>query len=582
MKKNITEWNHLAWQLIEHLPSEIAAPIRTSWEDLARRAKVVVTLFGPYDTGKSSLLKRLLLDASLPVPEWLTISALRETFEVREAEACSVIIRDTPGVSGGNTLHEAATGDALFLTDAIVVMLPPQLVTGDAAALQVITSVLDGSHYNCASEEAFAPGSLLLVLARMDGAGAMPDIDLAGYEALLKRKRSELSSFLARAKVPEPLLSIHAIVADWSGMTGSSADVSAADYDGSRAWDGIDALSADLESLSSRRDELRMWSERRFLRAHLGRVQEALRINIRDYELARESSANEGEAIALQEARLNTLLGNANASLQNRVAEEVQAISQRGDTKPEVVKRMLSERIQSSLRRWWDAQDAALQILLEEIDAEIQQRHARPDWQAMADIIEGIGSSTGASDENEKRGIPRRGDVLRTAEMFKKTYSEITPVVLGMPTKKAREELGRLRQAGSFQEYAKRSVRRKGAFKDPSHADKAKTMLKVDATITVAIPIIVELAGMVAEHQAEERAAEQRIARRAKLQASLDSAAKSIVEETWSQWHTTGMASVMVDALATAHSSASQRSCFLEQQIENAKLAIANITEVLN
>jgi len=224
-----------------------------------------------------------------------------------------------------------------------------------------------------------------------------------------------------------------------------------------------------------------------------------------------------------------------------------------------------------------------LQILVEEIDAEIQKRHARPDWQAMADIIEGIDPSPDVrnGEAESESAARRRAEVLRTAQVLRKAYAEITPVLLDMPLGQAREELGRLRQAGSFQEYAKQSTRRKRAFHDPSHADKAKTMLRVEAAVTVAIPIIVEIAGIVGEHQAEARAAEQRIARRAELQAKIDSAAESIVEETWRQWHNEGMASVMVDALVAAHSSASQRAKYLEHQIEEANLAIEKICAVL-
>ena len=50
----------------------------------------MVTFFGPYDSGKSTLLKRLLVDEGCKVPDWLTISPRPETFEQNKIEALGV------------------------------------------------------------------------------------------------------------------------------------------------------------------------------------------------------------------------------------------------------------------------------------------------------------------------------------------------------------------------------------------------------------------------------------------------------------------------------------------------------------
>ena len=54
------------------------------WQQLANISGPVVTVYGAYDTGKSSLLRRLIVDFEVEVPDWLTISARHETFEVNE------------------------------------------------------------------------------------------------------------------------------------------------------------------------------------------------------------------------------------------------------------------------------------------------------------------------------------------------------------------------------------------------------------------------------------------------------------------------------------------------------------------
>ena len=47
----------------------------SQWADFASNTQPVVTLFGAYDTGKSSIIRRLLVDSGKPIPEWLTVSA---------------------------------------------------------------------------------------------------------------------------------------------------------------------------------------------------------------------------------------------------------------------------------------------------------------------------------------------------------------------------------------------------------------------------------------------------------------------------------------------------------------------------
>jgi len=147
---------------------------------------VVVTLFGPYDSGRSSLLKRLFVDDGKPVPDWLTVSGRRETLEPQEVSVASVAglvvrdVRDTPGIAGGNELHEAIAKEALLLTDAIALVLPPQLVTSVTSDRESLVGAFNGRRFGCAARSAFAERGLPIVLSRMDEAGAMPRDDSRG------------------------------------------------------------------------------------------------------------------------------------------------------------------------------------------------------------------------------------------------------------------------------------------------------------------------------------------------------------------------------------------------------------------
>src|SRR4051812_45785990 len=68
--------------------------VLSTWEEHDARELVEVTLIGTYGSGKSSLLRRLMADEGLDVPEWCTVSARRETFELNEVDGGSVSFTD--------------------------------------------------------------------------------------------------------------------------------------------------------------------------------------------------------------------------------------------------------------------------------------------------------------------------------------------------------------------------------------------------------------------------------------------------------------------------------------------------------
>lgn len=566
MTDTIEHWNTAAWNVADNLPGGIGTEWRGQWNEFAAENRVVVTFFGPYDSGKSTLLKRLLIDDGREVPDWLTISARRETFEVNSVEAINLLIRDTPGIAGGNDLHEAVADDALLYTDVVVVVLPPQLITGERKA---ITSVLDGSRFYCDSSAAFPLGSMLIALSRMDEAGAMPKINLAGYQDLVTRKRHELSGLLAAARVDESRISFHALIADSSGMVGNRQISGPQEYDAERAWDGTAEFAGCLRSLADRLPELRAWSERRFLSYHLGKVSQALQETASKAKLAYEAAENETEAYDLQIQRVQALLGAARADLNHRVSEEVASACRRGDSDHSAVLEILNERITATLDRWWDAQNAALQAIANEIDAEVQQRSTRPAWQNMLNDFKDETTPISSTTPDGEAKRFKYDDILRVNKTLQKAYREAVPMMLDIPLEKAREELQRLAQVGSFQEYAKQAARRTGILRDSDHANKARKALLLDTGFAVAVPAIMEIASMVSDLQSDAKAAEERITRRTEQQAKVDDAARALADKTWSLWHNEGLPAALEAALVSAKNNAELRSkaIMLQQEL---------------
>lgn len=167
------------------------------WATHAASTAPVITLYGPYNTGKSALLKRLLIEEGKDVPEWLTVSGEPETFAVDAVDVANCRVQDTPGLQAGVDLHHGQAAQTLQLTDAILVLLPPQLVTaGRETLLDVVSGRLfhpDGLPY--------PPESLILAISQFDTAGVDPLSDPVGYKTRAATKRNELQASFAAAGV---------------------------------------------------------------------------------------------------------------------------------------------------------------------------------------------------------------------------------------------------------------------------------------------------------------------------------------------------------------------------------------------
>ena len=98
MSSDLSEWTETMWRVLSGLPAapEAVASQRRRWEDLRQSDKLTTVIFGAYDAGKSTLLKRLLVEAGTAVPEWLTVSGRRETFEVLSVQSEGIVFVDTP------------------------------------------------------------------------------------------------------------------------------------------------------------------------------------------------------------------------------------------------------------------------------------------------------------------------------------------------------------------------------------------------------------------------------------------------------------------------------------------------------
>jgi hypothetical protein len=575
------DWCDRAWSTVSSLPGTIGKDLRARWDDHAKRDELVVTLFGPYDSGKSSLLKRLLVDDRRPIPDWLTVSGRRETFETREAAVLGVVVRDTPGIAGGNEQHERAADEALLLTDAIALVLPPQLVTSNRDS---IVAVLNGTRFSCPASVVYGSRGVVVVLSRMDEAGAMPRDDEAGYRALVRRKREEFGDLLKSENVNEETVAVHAIAADPFGLVGNAVPSGPQEYDADRGWDGLGELAASLRGLTARKTEFRLRSEIRFLGAELTALASSLEAMASETRIAAEAASNEAMSYGLVQDRLRAVLRAARADLDRRIEEEVSTAARRGAADINELREAILGRIEAALDRWTNQHDSALQALVREADTEMGVRRTRPAWGKLREVLGGEGLSPKRDPGESGRKGPRAtfDKVQRLTKILHKGFREAQPLTLGMPLDKARTELQRLQGVGSFEEYAKQVSRGSNRLRDAAHVAQARRALLIDAGFEVALPVLLELGGLLGELVVEHKAVQQRAKHREETRRVVEEASKKLALSAWSIWCHEGTPGAIEHALHEAQAAAERTAAALATETQTISSALAEVRERLD
>jgi len=139
---DIDRWVGDVTRCVRDIAGEWAAEAGADWDRHCARPRVCVTVYGSYDSGKSSLLKRFLVTDGTPVPDWLIIGAKPTSDAIDEVDSGGLTWIDTPGFAAGNDQHETLAHRSIVLTDALLVVLPPQMLNTDIGR---ITGLVDGS-----------------------------------------------------------------------------------------------------------------------------------------------------------------------------------------------------------------------------------------------------------------------------------------------------------------------------------------------------------------------------------------------------------------------------------------------------
>ncbi|MGF9648698.1 GTPase domain-containing protein [Pseudarthrobacter oxydans] len=447
------------------------------WQQFASISDPVVTVYGAYDTGKSSLLRRLIVDSEVEVPDWLTISARHETFEVNEIRAAGCLLRDTPGfVTGAKDvradMNTELANTAVELTDVAIVTVTPQLATAEFSALRVLV------------RRDWAPGSLWFVISRFDEAGVDPESDVDGYQKLARRKTEELR----RALELDEAVPVFVVSQDFAQMAGSERNPDPQLWDEFRGWDGIDELREALTNLGScDGSSLRAFAAQRFWRKVVADSLAGLYSEVGKY-LDHENFSDEG--LRLRQswlAQLDALQDSAGADLRGKISETIgQAVDDQRD----------ADAIQNSLKAiidfWYGLQERDVEKFLRSVDDTIALERQRPSWKKLEELAGLI-----------------RVQTDRSTPAHETTSEVITPAVKRVSNAALK----------ALTDYEKLSTLKKSSSKSSSSAT---NLSKRVAVATAVVPLVVEMSSIAEQVVRSRASAAQRDRQRRALEAELD------------------------------------------------------------
>ncbi|GAA3151306.1 hypothetical protein GCM10010521_43610 [Streptomyces rameus] len=500
------------------------------WDEFRDSTAVRVTVYGPYDAGKSSLVKRLLVEDGTAVPSWLTIGARPETFVVGRETSAGIEYADTPGISAGHPEHEAAADNALGITDALLVVLPPQLAT---TGVDHIRAVATGALFGPKASRLFPAGALLLTVGRMDEAGIDPQDNPDAYQRLCARKRDELALLLAPGAddlLPPDHVPVHLVAADPYGL---------GVFDGPTGnWDGIAGLRADLATLVGRRPELRAAAEVRLWSRVATQALDEAENERTQTRLAAEEARRELALLAAVTTELDGVVAAARAELRASVHELLSSAVENLHGADEAAIRDEAEGgLGKVLAGWSTRWGGELDRLVRQADTELAARAQRAAATAFQHFV---GTLTAPSVLHTPQAVASTGErsldlVLRELRgqvrwVVRSLYQSHLEKKLGMSLDQAVAELGQVERLADQRRKLSYYYRSGVGFADAKHVAQARASLQRMKMLDAALPSLLELGTLVFREIQGARLEAREAERRSELRGRLEKTADTIVD----------------------------------------------------
>ncbi|GIE28623.1 hypothetical protein Ait01nite_016680 [Actinoplanes italicus] len=204
--------------------------------------KPALAVLGDYNSGKSSLIRRIMVDSGRQP---------RAEFDIRASPATAAATRyalggfdlvDTPGLQSGHDEHDTTAYEAIVEAALVFVVVHINLLVGNTSMLEDLAR---------GAQTLAAKGArLVFLINRCDELGVHPLTEPAAFLNLQNRKREELRAAFAARGVVIGTDRIHCLSGDPFGLVGAAPTVPAAAFDENRLWDGVAALTSTLSGLT--------------------------------------------------------------------------------------------------------------------------------------------------------------------------------------------------------------------------------------------------------------------------------------------------------------------------------------------
>ena len=352
---------------------ELAPPTLEDLGSLMERGRPRLHLVGDYNAGKTSFIRRLLLDAGQLVPPGLEVRGNPTTDKEHVIPWGELDLVDTPGFQSSNESHTAAARRSFPDASAILYLFQPNLVTGDDSAVRL---VLNGDRTQGLVPK--APRTFFII-NRADELGVDPVDNPRRYKELAERKQRELSEALASRGIAVAPARILCMASDPFELVGDRDDVTSEAFDAHRGWDGFAEFMKAYRELEG--DLLRTGVDRSVLEGGLARLARLdARRNVELEQLSAQLAALERlvALVAEKTAEGQRLCGEHRVRLMRRVEEHAAAL------RDEVLSEQDPTRLRikaKSFETWWD--DQALAVELNQWGKQAQRD--LEDWRARAE-----------------------------------------------------------------------------------------------------------------------------------------------------------------------------------------------------
>lgn len=304
-------------------------------------------LLGDYSTGKTTFIKRLLMDDGLPVPPTLEVRSDPATDRIHLYEWEKAFLVDCPGLQSGRNTDESAALDSVADASVLICLFQPSLLVGATDGLEL---VLKGDPAN-----GLAPklDRAIFVIHRADQLGPDPELVPKHYVHVCERKRLEMQQALCSKGIDVDVSRIVCMAADPRGMVGNRRDANSSEFDPFRRWDGFKEFHNAIRSIHSQSAATGLdFSLLEGGLARLGRIAAQMQVEADDMERQEEAFSSRHRVFRDIVASGNLLEGDLKDKARKLVEDYAQGLRSMETNNDEELRAKVA-----ALAKWWEQPD---------------------------------------------------------------------------------------------------------------------------------------------------------------------------------------------------------------------------------